>query len=98
MPSTPSLSHLAGVVAIIAKGLVSFYGIGHLFYAVILMGIFQLAIFVLRGGQFVHLIPHTVMQGAFNGLSLVIAFAQVRTGVDQRGFVQRPTTSGLFTL
>ena len=41
------------------------------------MGIFQFVVFLLRGGSYVRLVPHTVMLGFVNGLGIVIAYAFV---------------------
>ena len=57
--------------------MVSSYGVNYLFYTVILMGIFQFVVFLLRGGSYVRLVPHTVMLGFVNGLGIVIALAQI---------------------
>ena len=51
-------------------------GLEHLFLAVIIMGIIQLAFGIFRLGKFVRLIPHPVMLGFVNGLAIIIFKAQ----------------------
>ena len=48
----------------------------YLFYAVMLMGVIQMAVGLLNGGALVKMIPHPVMIGFCNGLALVIGLAQ----------------------
>lgn len=52
-------------------------GLYYLFATVILMGIIQMAVGLLRLGKFVRLIPHPVMMGFVNGLAIVIFLSQV---------------------
>lgn len=67
----------AGAVAVITKRVVKDYGVAYMFYAVLLMGCYQLVVFALNGGKYAKMIPHTVMLGFVNGLAIVIAAAQV---------------------
>jgi len=67
----------AGAVATISRKVVEDDGVGYLPYTVILMGLIQFAVFLVRGGRYALMIPHTVMLGFVNGLALIIAFAQV---------------------
>ncbi|MFC2109431.1 SulP family inorganic anion transporter [Bacteroidota bacterium] len=53
-------------------------GYFYLLAAVVLMGVFQIGAGVLKLGRFVRLIPHPVMMGFVNGLSIVIFIAQVK--------------------
>jgi SulP family sulfate permease len=53
-------------------------GYFYLLATVILMGIIQVSAGFLKLGKFVRLIPHTVMMGFVNGLSIVIFMAQVK--------------------
>ncbi|MGB0896461.1 MAG: SulP family inorganic anion transporter [Flavobacteriaceae bacterium] len=86
------ISGAAGAVAVIfvsmiseghAKGMlfdqpVENMGIFYLMACVILMGIIQVLAGVFKLGKFVRLIPHPVMMGFVNGLSIVIFWAQVK--------------------
>jgi SulP family sulfate permease len=53
-------------------------GFFYLMACVILMGIIQICAGVFKLGRFVRLIPHSVMMGFVNGLSIVIFIAQVK--------------------
>ncbi len=53
-------------------------GFFYLMACVILMGAIQITAGVLKLGRFVRLIPHSVMMGFVNGLSIVIFIAQVK--------------------
>jgi SulP family sulfate permease len=53
-------------------------GYFYLLATVILMGIIQVSAGIFKLGKFVRLIPHTVMMGFVNGLSIVIFMAQVK--------------------
>ncbi|SFD16622.1 SulP family inorganic anion transporter [Algibacter pectinivorans] len=53
-------------------------GFFYLMACVILMGIIQILAGVFKLGRFVRLIPHPVMMGFVNGLSIVIFMAQVK--------------------
>lgn len=52
-------------------------GLYYLFYTVILMGIIQILVGLLKLGKFVRLIPHPVMMGFVNGLAIVIFLSQL---------------------
>ncbi len=53
-------------------------GFFYLMACVVLMGIIQIFAGVFKLGKFVRLIPHSVMMGFVNGLSIVIFIAQVK--------------------
>jgi SulP family sulfate permease len=53
-------------------------GFFYLMACVVLMGIIQIFAGVFKLGRFVRLIPHSVMMGFVNGLSIVIFMAQVK--------------------
>ena len=48
----------------------------YLFPTVILCGIIQIVVGILRFGKFIRLVPHSVMLGFVNGLAIVILLAQ----------------------
>ncbi len=52
-------------------------GLYYLFLTVILMGVLQFLVGVLKLGKFVRLIPHPVMMGFVNGLAIVIFLSQL---------------------
>ena len=86
------ISGAAGAVAVIfvsmiadghTKGMlldqpVENMGFFYLMACVVLMGIIQILAGVFKLGRFVRLIPHPVMMGFVNGLSIVIFMAQVK--------------------
>ena len=65
-----------GAIAALVGDLVHKEGVEYLFVAVMLMGLIQLAVFVLKADRLVRLIPHPVMIGFCNGLAIVIGMAQ----------------------
>lgn len=67
----------AGSVAVVAVALVAGKGVEFLFLAVVLMGVVQIAVGLLRWGRFISLVPHGVMLGFVNGLAIVIFLAQL---------------------
>jgi SulP family sulfate permease len=52
-------------------------GLYYLFATVILMGVIQIIVGLLKLGKFVRLIPHPVMMGFVNGLAIVIFLSQL---------------------
>lgn len=67
----------AGATIIVMISLISIYGVEYLFAAVVLAGIIQILVGVLKLGRFVRFIPQPVMYGFLNGLAVVIFFAQI---------------------
>merc|ERR1712151_813182 len=65
-----------GAVAVVLTGLVRDYGLGYLFYAIMLAGIIQMLFGLFRLGKLIRLVPHPVMVGFCNGLGIVIGVAQ----------------------
>lgn len=71
------ISGATGALAVVVVSLVKDHGVEYLFAAVILMGIVQILIGVLRFGKFIRLIPHPVMLGFENGLAIILLIAQL---------------------
>lgn len=71
------ISGATGAMAVVAVGLVTKHGIGYLFPAVVLCGVIQVAVGLLRWGKLIRIVPHPVMLGFVNGLAVVILLAQV---------------------
>ncbi|KAA3606173.1 MAG: SulP family inorganic anion transporter [Calditrichaeota bacterium] len=94
------ISGATGALAVVMVTLVAQHGIQYLFATVILMGLIQISVGVLRLGKFVRLIPHPVMLGFVNGLAIVIFLAQFSQlkvqGVD--GNLEWMTGMPLFTM
>lgn len=70
------ISGATGAMAVVVVGLVSQHGIGYLFPAVVLCGIIQIFVGILRLGKLIRIVPHPVMLGFVNGLAVVILMAQ----------------------
>jgi len=71
------ISGATGAVAVVVVSLVARHGVEYLFAAVVLMGIIQITIGLLRLGKFIRLVPHPVMFGFVNGLAIVIFMSQL---------------------
>lgn len=67
----------AGATVVVLIALASTHGVEYLFAAVILAGIIQVLVGVLKIGKFVRLIPQPVIYGFLNGLAIIIFMAQV---------------------
>ncbi|MGE9268705.1 MAG: SulP family inorganic anion transporter, partial [Verrucomicrobiales bacterium] len=53
------------------------HGVEYLFATVVLMGLIQIGVGLLRWGKFIRMVPHPVMLGFVNGLAIVIFLAQL---------------------
>lgn len=71
------ISGATGAIAVVIVSLVIQHGIEYLFAAVVLMGLIQMTIGLLKLGKFIRLVPHPVMFGFVNGLAIVIFMAQL---------------------
>ncbi|UII30603.1 SulP family inorganic anion transporter [Fulvivirga ulvae] len=71
------ISGATGAIAVVVVSLVARHGVEYLFAAVVLMGIIQIIIGVLRMGKFIRLVPQPVIYGFLNGLALVIFLSQL---------------------
>ncbi|MCY6372059.1 SulP family inorganic anion transporter [Clostridium ganghwense] len=71
------ISGATGGLAVVMVELVAKHGVEYLFAAVVIMGLIQILVGILRLGKFVRLIPHPVMLGFVNGLAIVIFLAQL---------------------
>ncbi|EKE45781.1 sulfate transporter family protein [Oceaniovalibus guishaninsula JLT2003] len=71
------ISGATGALAVVMVSLVARHGVEYLFATVVLMGLIQIAVGLLRWGKFIRLVPHPVMLGFVNGLAIVIFLAQL---------------------
>src|SRR6056297_1413016 len=71
------ISGATGAMAVVVVGLVAIHGVEYLFPTVILCGLIQVVIGLLRLGKLIRLVPHSVMLGFVNGLAIVIFLAQL---------------------
>ena len=75
----------AGSLAVVMMHLVMEHGASFLFLAVIMMGVFQVFIGVMKWGRFIRMVPRSVMLGFVNGLALIILLAQFTQFKDADG-------------
>ncbi len=73
------ISGATGALAVVMVALVRDHGIEFLFITVVLMGIIQIAVGVLRQGKLIRMVPYPVMLGFVNGLAIVIFLAQLES-------------------
>lgn len=71
------ISGATGAMAVVVVSLVRDHGVEYLFPAVVLAGLIQVTVGLLRWGKFIRLVPHSVMLGFVNGLAIVIFMAQI---------------------
>ncbi len=71
------ISGATGALAVVMVELVASHGVEYLFATVILMGIIQIGVGLLKLGKFIRIIPYPVMLGFVNGLAIVIFLAQL---------------------
>jgi SulP family sulfate permease len=73
------ISGATGSMAVVMVALVAQHGVEYLFAAVVLTGIIQIAVGLLKMGKFIRMVPHPVMLGFVNGLAIVIFLAQLKS-------------------
>ncbi|NVK34897.1 MAG: SulP family inorganic anion transporter [Rhodobacteraceae bacterium] len=71
------ISGATGALAVVMVSLVATHGVEYLFATVVLMGIIQIVVGLLKWGKFIRMVPHPVMLGFVNGLAIVIFLAQM---------------------
>ncbi|SDY77210.1 sulfate permease, SulP family [Jannaschia faecimaris] len=75
------ISGATGALAVVMVSLVAQFpegvGVQYLFLTVVLMGIIQIFVGIMRWGKFIRLVPHPVMLGFVNGLAIVIGKSQI---------------------
>jgi len=71
------ISGATGALAVVMVSLVAQHGVEYLFATVVLMGLIQIFVGIMRWGKFIRLVPHPVMLGFVNGLAIVIFLAQL---------------------
>jgi len=71
------ISGATGALAVVMVSLVAQHGVPYLFANVVLMGLIQIGIGLMRWGKFIRMVPHPVMLGFVNGLAIVIFLAQL---------------------
>lgn len=71
------ISGATGAVAVVIVALAKSHGIEYVFATVVLAGIIQIAVGVLKLGKLIRLVPHPVMFGFVNGLAIIIFMSQL---------------------
>jgi len=71
------ISGATGSMAVVMVALVSQHGVDYLFAAVILTGVLQIIVGILKLGKLIRMLPKSVMVGFVNGLAIVIFLAQL---------------------
>jgi SulP family sulfate permease len=71
------ISGATGAMAVVMVHLVAEHGVNYLFATVVLTGLIQISVGVMRLGKFIRIVPHPVMLGFVNGLAIVIFLAQL---------------------
>lgn len=81
------ISGATGAVAVVIVALAKSHGVEYIFATVVLAGIFQIIVGLLKLGKFIRLVPHPVMFGFVNGLAIVIFMSQLTQfkAVDSNG-------------
>lgn len=83
------ISGATGAIAVVIVALAKSHGVEYIFATVVLAGIIQVLVGLLRLGKFIRLVPHPVMFGFVNGLAIVIFMSQLnqfKSG-DSTGFM-----------
>lgn len=70
------ISGATGALAVVMVALVNDHGVEYLFATVVLMGLLQVMVGLLKLGKFIRLVPQPVIYGFVNGLAVVIFSAQ----------------------
>jgi len=73
------ISGATGSMAVVMVALVALHGLEYLLAAVVLTGVIQIVIGLLKLGKLIRIVPHPVMLGFVNGLAIVIFLAQLET-------------------
>jgi sulfate permease, SulP family len=67
----------AGATVVVLIALMKSHGIEYVFGAIVLAGIIQIIVGLLKWGKFIRLVPQSVMFGFVNGLAVVIFMSQL---------------------
>lgn len=70
------ISSSTAAISVVFASLIAQHGLDYLFATVVLMGLLQIGVGLLRLGKFARIIPYPVMLGFLNGLSIVIFLSQ----------------------
>jgi SulP family sulfate permease len=79
------ISGATGAVAIVLVALVESHGVEYIFATVVLAGIIQFLVGLLKLGKLMRLVPHPVIFGFVNGLAIIIFMSQLDQFKDPTG-------------
>ncbi|MDD4771776.1 MAG: SulP family inorganic anion transporter [Bacteroidales bacterium] len=71
------ISGATGAIAILIAPLAASHGIEYVYATVILAGLIQLTVGLLKGGKLIRLVPQPVVYGFVNGLAIIIFLSQM---------------------
>lgn len=93
------ISGATGAVAVVIAALASSHGVEYVFATVVLAGVLQVAVGLLKLGKLIRLVPHPVMFGFVNGLAIIIFMAQLdQFKIEQDGEVNWMTGGPLYLM
>lgn len=94
------ISGATGAIAVVIVALAKSHGVEYIFATVVLAGVIQILVGVLKLGKFIRLVPHPVMFGFVNGLAIVIFMSQLDQfkSADSTGIMQWLTGSSLYLM
>ena len=94
------ISGATGAIAVIIVALAKTHGIEYVFATVVLAGILQVTVGLLKLGKLIRLVPHPVMFGFVNGLAIIIFLSQLDQfkSVDTAGVHHWLTGAPLYTM
>lgn len=79
------ISGATGAVAVVLVSLVKTHGVEYIFATVILAGLLQTVVGILKLGKLMRLVPHPVIFGFVNGLAIIIFSSQLVQFQDESG-------------
>ena len=89
------ISAATGAMALVMVSLVKEHGLGHLFAATLLTGVFQIVAGALRLGNLMRFVSRSVVTGFVNALAILIFLAQMPELIGQGSIVYGMTAVGL---
>lgn len=94
------ISGATGAIAVVIVALAKSHGVEYIFATVVLAGVIQILVGLLKLGKFIRLVPHPVMFGFVNGLAIVIFMSQLDQfkSADSTGIMQWLTGSSLYLM
>lgn len=94
------ISGATGAIAVVIIALAKSHGVEYIFATVVLAGIIQIIVGLLKLGKFIRLVPHPVMFGFVNGLAIVIFMSQLTQfkALDSNGIMHWLQGSALYLM